>query len=329
MTILNKLKVLHFGAIGLLMLSAVTTFAGQPKPMVEKLAVVNGVVISKVDFNRKLHQVKQHILQRGQQIPDDKLAQIKTDVLETMINEELLFQESRKDGITVEPEAIATDLKKIKKGFATDSDFKKLIAESGLTEAELQSNLERGHVINKLIDKQIMALIVIPDQEIRKFYDTHPNSFKESEQVRASHILIKIDPKSESSVKDEKKAKLQKVQKRLKSGDDFAVLAKEFSECPSNIKGGDLGYFQRGKMVKPFEDVAFALKTGEISDIVETRFGYHLIKVVDKKPASVMSYEDVKDKIGEYLKNEKTSKELKGYIEELRKKAVIERVTSL
>jgi peptidyl-prolyl cis-trans isomerase C len=106
------------------------------------------------------------------------------------------------------------------------------------------------------------------------------------------------------------------------------VLAKEFSECPSNIKGGDLGYFGRGKMVKPFEDAAFALKTGEVSDIVETRFGYHLIKVVDKKPASVMGYEDVKDQVGQFLKKQKTGKELKGYIEELRKKAVIEKVSA-
>jgi peptidyl-prolyl cis-trans isomerase C len=81
-------------------------------------------------------------------------------------------------------------------------------------------------------------------------------------------------------------------------------------------------------MVKPFEDAAFKLKKGEVSDIVETQFGYHLIKVVDNKPASVVSYEDVKDNIGQYLKQEETGKQLKGYIEELRKKAVIERVTS-
>jgi peptidyl-prolyl cis-trans isomerase C len=329
MRLLNKMPVLTFGAILLFMLSVVTAFSEEKEPMVEKLAVVNGVVISRVDFDRKLHQVKQHMLRRGQQISDDRLTEIKTDVLETMINEELLFQESKEKGITVEPEAIAADLKRIKKGFASDADFKKLIAESGLTEAELQSDIERGQVINKLIDNQIMALAVIPDQETKTFYDTHPESFKKSEQVRASHILIKIDSKDEPSVKDEKKAKLQKIQKRLKGGEDFAVLAKEFSECPSNIKGGDLGYFERGNMVKPFEDAVFALKTGDVSDIVETRFGYHLIKVVDKKPESVVGYEDVKDNIVQYLKKEKTGKELKGYIEELRKKAVIERVTSL
>lgn len=329
MTLLNKMSVLHFGAILILMLSVVTAFSEEKEPMVEKLAVVNGTVITKVEFDRKLNQVKQHMLKQGQQIPDDRLAQIKMDIVENMIDEELLFQESRKKGITVETEAIATDLKKIKQKFANDADFKKALGESGLTEAELQSSLERGYVISKLIDNQIMAPIVIPDQEIRTFYDTHPKSFKKSEQVRASHILIKVDSQAEQSVKDEKRAKLQEVQKRLKVGEDFAVLAKEFSECPSNIKGGDLGYFERGKMVKPFEDVAFKLKTGEVSDIVETPFGYHLIKVVDKKPASVVGYEDVKDKIGQYLKKEKTGKELKGYIEELRKKAVIEKITSL
>lgn len=329
MTLLNKMPVLHFGAILILMLSVVTAFSEEKEPMVEKLAVVNGTVITKVEFDRKLNQAKQHMLNQGQQIPDDRLAQIKMDIVENMIDEELLFQESRKKGITVETEAIATDLKKIKQKFANDADFKKALGESGLTEAELQSSLERGYVISKLIDNQIMAPIVIPDQEIRTFYDTHPKSFKKSEQVRASHILIKVDSQAEQSVKDEKRAKLQEVQKRLKVGEDFAVLAKEFSECPSNIKGGDLGYFERGKMVKPFEDVAFKLKTGEVSDIVETPFGYHLIKVVDKKPASVVGYEDVKDKIGQYLKKEKTGKELKGYIEELRKKAVIEKITSL
>jgi len=328
MTLLNKRPVLLFGAILLVMLSVVTAFSEEKEPMVEKLAVVNGVVITKVEFNRKLNQVKQHMLRQGQQISDDRLAKIKTDIEEKMIDEELLFQESRKKGITVEPEAIATELKKIKKGFPTDADFKKLIAKSGLTEAELQSNIGRGHVINKLIDNQITALIVIPDPEIRTFYDTHPDSFKRSEQVRASHILIKVDSQAEQSVKGAKKAKLQEVQKRVKAGEDFAVLAKEISECPSNIKGGDLGYFERGKMAKPFEDVAFKLKTGEVSDIVETRFGYHLIKVVDKKPASVMGYDDVKDKIGQYLKKEKTGKELKGYIENLRKKAVIEKVSA-
>lgn len=328
MRLLNRIPVLTFGAILLLILFVVTAFSEEKEPRGEKLAVVNGVVITKVDFDRKLNQVKQHMLRRGQQISDERLAKIKTDVLETMINEELLFQESRNKGITVDPEAVATDLERIKKGFVTDADFKKFIAESGLTEAELQSDIERGNVINKLIDKQITALVVIPDQEIRTFYDTHPNSFKKSEQVRASHILIKAGSQAEPSAKDEKKAKLQKIQKRLKDGEDFGMLAKEFSECPSKTKGGDLGYFGRGKMVKPFEDVAFKLKKGEVSDIVETQFGYHLIKVVDKRSASVMGYEDVKDKIGQYLKQEKTGKELKRYIEELRKKAVIERITA-
>jgi peptidyl-prolyl cis-trans isomerase C len=326
MTFSDKKPVLYLGAILFFMLSVGTAFSQEKEPMVEKLAVVNGTVITKVEFERKLNQVRQHMLNQGQQIPDDRLAQVKTDIVENMIDEELLFQESRKKGIMVEAVTITAELKRIKQKFANDADFKTAIGKSGFTESQLQANIERGYVINKLIETQIMAPIVIPEQEIRTFYDTHPTSFKKAEQVRASHILIKVDSQAEPSVKDEKKAKLQKVQKRLKGGEDFAVLAKEISECPSNVKGGDLGYFEPGSMVKPFEEVAFKLKTGEVSDIVETRFGYHLIKVMDKKPESVMGYEDVKDNVGQYLKREKTGEELKGYIEELRKKAVIEKV---
>jgi len=362
MTRLNKMPVLYVGAILFLMLSVVTAFSEEKDSMGEKLAVVNGIVITKAEVDRKLNQVKEveiwlneMLLTAERQYSDDTLAQIKRNIVETMIDEELMFQESQKKGITVEAEDIARDLKNVKNRLAeikteifetkineevmfqeirrhinkllTFSDYN-LLLKSVLTEAELRSSIEREYAIDKLIYSQITALILIPDQEIRTFYDTHPKFFKKPEQVRASHILIKVDPQAEKSVKDEKRAKLQEVQKRLKLSEDFAVLAKEISECPSSIKGGDLGYFERGKMAKPFEDVAFRLKTGEVSDIVETRFGYHLIKVVDKRPASVVGFNDVKDKIGQYLKKQKTHRELKGYIEELRKKAVIERVTS-
>ncbi|MCJ7617041.1 MAG: peptidylprolyl isomerase, partial [Desulfobacterales bacterium] len=108
-------------------------------------------------------------------------------------------------------------------------------------------------------------------------------------------------------------------------GEDFAALAKEFSEGPSKNNGGDLGYFQRGQMVKSFEDVAFALKTEAVSDIVETQFGYHIIKVVDKKPEKTIAYENVKEDIAQQLKQEKTQEEVKIYIQKLREKSKIEK----
>jgi len=114
----------------------------------------------------------------------------------------------------------------------------------------------------------------------------------------------------------------------LKKGDDFAALAKKYSEGPSGARGGDLGYFSRGQMVKPFEEAAFALKPGHVSDIVETQFGFHLIKLVDKKPEGMVAYKDIKDKLSEYLKSEKVQKEITNHVENLKKHAKIKKFVS-
>jgi peptidyl-prolyl cis-trans isomerase C len=111
------------------------------------------------------------------------------------------------------------------------------------------------------------------------------------EQVHARHILVKVDPKADATQKAAARKKIEDIQKQLKNGEDFSELAKKASDCPSNAKGGDVGYFGRGQMVKPFEDAAFSLKPGEVSGIVETEFGLHLIKVMDKKPEKIMDYQ--------------------------------------
>ena len=120
--------------------------------------------------------------------------------------------------------------------------------------------------------------------------------------------------------------KIQKIQKELKSGQDFAVLAKKYSEDKSSgAKGGDLGYFSRGQMVKPFEDAAFGLKPNEVSDIVETQFGYHLIKVYDKKPEKILTYDEIRELLIKRLRQEKTQQETAKYIADLKKDAKIKK----
>jgi peptidyl-prolyl cis-trans isomerase C len=149
--------------------------------------------------------------------------------------------------------------------------------------------------------------------------------FKQSEQVKASHILIKVDAGADDAKKSESLKKIKDIQQKINGGGDFAELAKEYSEGPSNTRGGDLGYFRRGQMVKPFEDTAFSMKADEVSDIVETRFGYHIIKVYDIKPEQTLAYADVKDKLNQRMKQEKIEKEANQYINQLKKDAKIEK----
>lgn len=151
------------------------------------------------------------------------------------------------------------------------------------------------------------------------------NCLTEPEEVKASHILIKVEPTADDATKAAARKKIEDLQQKLKAGGDFAELAKENSEGPSNVRGGDLGYFKRGQMVKPFEDVAYSMKIDEVSDLVETRFGYHLIKVSDKKPEQTLAYADVKDKIAQRLKQEKVEKDATLYVEDLKKGAKIEK----
>jgi peptidyl-prolyl cis-trans isomerase C len=143
--------------------------------------------------------------------------------------------------------------------------------------------------------------------------------------VRASHILIKVDPKADESQRATARKKIDKIQQKLQQGEDFAALAKEFSQGPSSVKGGDLGYFGRGQMVKPFEKAAFGLMPGDVSGIVETRFGYHLIKVIERRPETTMAFKDIKGRLGRYLMQEKVRREVNLYVQKLKKKAKVER----
>ena len=290
-----------------------------------KAAEINGVIITKKQFEKELNIHLERVARQGRQLPDSQLASLKKDILDGLIERELLYQESQKAGIKVKQEAIDQHLADIKKRFPGDDQFKSALAQMNLTEVEVKTQIERGLAIRELIDQKITSKITITDAQTKAYYDGNPQMFNQPEQVKASHILIKVEPGAAETQKTEARKKIETVQQKVKNGDDFSQLAKDYSEGPSKTRGGDLGYFRRGQMVKPFEDVAFAMQKNEVSDIVETRFGYHLIKVYDKKPATTLAYADVKDKLTERVKQEEVEKQATQYISQLKKEAKIEK----
>ena len=308
-----------------LFLSALTVQAEKNEPLIDKVAIVNGSVITSEEFNRELSPIKQRLSQQGQKISPEQLEGIRNEILDNLINLELLFQESRNNVIEVEKEEVDSQIKLLKQKFSNDTEFKNFLSELNLSESALKLKIKKGIAIQKLIETQIADKIKISDEESKVFYDKNPDLFKQPEQIKASHILMKVEPGADEMKKSEAKQKIKNIQQKLNKGEDFATLAKEFSEGPSKNNGGDLGYFQQGQMVKPFEDAAFALKTEEVSDIVETRFGYHIIKVIDKTPEKTIAYENVKDDLAQHLKQEKTNQEVKTYIQKLREKSKIEK----
>ena len=249
---------------------------------------------------------------------------LKKEVLERLINRELLYQASQKNGIKVEESEINEQIDTLKKRFPNEDEFKKTLKGMKFSQNYLTTQIRRDLAIQRFIEKQFSEDITVSDKETKKYYDDHPDAFNSPEQVKASHILIKVDPEGDKAKKDAARKKIEEIQQRVKKGEDFATLAKELSQCPSSAEGGDLGYFQRGQMVKPFEDAAFALAPGEVSDIVETKFGYHLIKSVDKKSKTSFAYDDIKERLQQHLKQTKIQEQVNEYVEELKKKAKVE-----
>jgi peptidyl-prolyl cis-trans isomerase C len=193
----------------------------------------------------------------------------------------------------------------------------------GMTEAGLREKIQDSVTIRKLVDQKVPIDFAVSDQEIADYFADNGERMGTSASVQARHILLKIDDAGDADAKAAVRAEAEAVRKRLVAGEDFAALAKAKSDCPSGQRGGDLGKFVRGQMVPPFEDAAFTQKIGEIGPLVETRFGYHIIQVVNRADAKVPALADVRDKIKEILSDQKRAAEFKVYVEGLRKKAKI------
>ena len=178
--------------------------------------------------------------------------------------------------------------------------------------------------VTKLMDAEVATLPGPSDAEARDYYAKNPDKFKEEESVRASHILIRVDPGGDAAAKAKAKATIESVLKKAKAGEDFGKLAQQYSQDGSAAQGGDLNFFPKGQMVPEFSNVAFALKPGQISDVVTTQFGYHVIKVIDHKAGRVVPFEEAQGRIKDYLGREKKQAHADKFIEGLKKKSKIE-----
>ena len=314
--------VLSFALIALMLgIMGVPQAAGQTPSAQEVAAKVNGKVITYEDLN---NEFRSRARVPFESVQDDPRAQeARKSLLQQMIAQELLFLEAERQKLAVAPAAVSARLKDIRARYSSDGDFKQALTRSGLTEAKLEKRIKRGLMIEELVEKEVIDKIVVSPEEVKAFYQEHKDEYAQEEEVHARHILIKVAPGASPEDDGKAKDRANAVLARAKKGEDFATLAQEYSEGPSGTRGGDLGYFGRGKMVKPFEEAAFRLKVGEVSDPVRSSFGYHIILVEDRREAKRPSYEEVKDRVKDDLVREKAAAGTRQYIEALRGKAKI------
>lgn len=299
--------------------------AGEDTPRAKSAASVNGVNITEEDINRQMFALEQHWLStQGSAIRPDMIPVLRKKILEELIDQELLYQESRKQGLEVEEKTVSDEMDELKKRFPNEEAFNDEMRQMNFSEETLKVQMKKNLSVKQLVEKEILAKVRVSDEDAKSFYDSHPEHFQQKEKVRASHILIKSEADTDPVSKDERRKKLEAVKKRIENGEDFAALAREFSQCPSAEKGGDLGFFERGNMVKPFEDAAFSLKPGEVSDIVVTPFGFHLIKVTERTEARTVSFDESQDRINQHLRQMTFSEQKNAYVGDLKKKSKVE-----
>jgi parvulin-like peptidyl-prolyl isomerase len=234
---------------------------------------------------------------------------LKNNVLKQMINSELLYQQATKNKIKITNDEINAEIDKIKENFSSPEEFDNILKTNNLTLNQLKEDIKRNLMITHIMD-DTKSKVNITYDELKEYFKENEESFFEAEKVHARHILVETEEEALDIIR------------QLKEGIvDFAELAKEKSTGPSAENGGDLGFFTKGQMVKEFEDVAFALQPGEISDAVKTQFGFHIIKCEEKKDEHQSSFEESKEQINNFLRYQKENDAITKLISDLKENA--------
>jgi peptidyl-prolyl cis-trans isomerase C len=293
-----------------------------PAQIPDVVARVNGEAISKADFDRAVQNLE---ARAGGPIPPEQRDQVLRGVLDQIVSYTVLVQEGRARNVTVPDTDVDARITQIRGQFPSEDEFTKMLAERKMTLDQVKSDVRRDLSITKLIDAEIAAKIAVTPEQVNDFYAKNPDQFKQGESVRASHILISVPKGADAAAKTAARTKAETVLKDAKAGKDFAALAKEHSADPgSAANGGDLGFFQQGQMVGPFNDAAFTLAPGTISDLVETEFGFHIIKVIEKKEGRTIPLDEVKPQVEQYLERLNRQQQTDAFVNGLKAKGKIE-----
>jgi peptidyl-prolyl cis-trans isomerase C len=293
-----------------------------PAQLPEVLARVNGEAISKSDFEDAIRTAEQ---QAGTPVPPDQRDRVYRQILDQMIGYKLLTQESKARKVNIPDADVEARIISLKQQFPTEDAFKQALAQRHTTVEQIKADARQNLAISKLVDDEIAPKVAVKAEDVQSFYQQNPQNFKESEKVHASHILISAPKTADAATRDKARAKAEAILKDVQSGKDFATLAKQNSEDPgSAANGGDLGFFQQGQMVPQFNEVAFSLKPGAVSKVVETDFGYHIIKVIEKQPGRTVPLDEAKPRIEQYLEAQNREKQTASFVNGLRAKGKVE-----
>ena len=285
-----------------------------------KHAIVNGQEISGEAVQFELDRLVRFYMSHGMSMDEVKqnLPKLEEKALDQAIGAKLLLDRAQELDIPLMAADIDAEVAKVVTQVGGEENFKKALEAQGITEIAFRKELEKGAKVNKLVEQACAGVPDPTEDEVAKFFEAHKAEFVTPPQVLCQHILVKGSD-------DKALDKIKEIRERIVSGkSDFAVEAKEHSDCPSGAEGGSLGWFGRGMMVPEFDKVAFEMKKGEVSGVVSTQFGYHIIYKADEKGGGEQTLVDVHDQIKDLLRHEARGRAMDVFVAELKQNAKIE-----
>ncbi len=281
----------------------------KPKPGVEdsSVASVDGRSISRQELERELAQE----IDLGGNTPSSLSSEaLKRSVLESMLERFLLMRAARNANVSVSTEEVDRELLRLRADYPGDR-FNEALAQGRLSLADLREKTTALLTIQKLFRDQVYPRVAVTEEEIRVYYEGQSGDFHQPEEVRAAQIVVKTAQEA------------RMIEQQLRAGKDFGEMARKYSLSPDAKAGGDLGFFARGQMPRQFDDVAFRLKVNQISSVVSTNYGFHIFRLLAKRPARKKPLSEVKGQIEQKLVGEKREQAQAEYVKMLRDKAVI------
>lgn len=275
------------------------------------VARVNGVALTFKDLDDEVDRLVPRITFH-RNVYGEKRKRYYKQALEELINRELEYQEALKLGRKPDKDKVDDEMKQMRNRYKSKEEFKAFLERTGMTEEKLQAQVEKEILIQDVLQKIVTEPSRMNDDELKDYYGKNTSRFRQPESIKARMI----------STKDGKKA--QEILSRIKSGEDFAVLATNMSEDAYRIKGGDIGYIHRGRILPEIEEVAFKLKAGQVSDLIKAENMWYIVKVEDKKPERILSFEETRDKLKKEFEVKRAREIKEKWIADLRAKAKIE-----
>jgi parvulin-like peptidyl-prolyl isomerase len=245
--------------------------------------------------------------------------------VDQLISKTLVLQAARDAKITVDPNAVAASIGEERNQLGGPAAFAKALAGAGLTEQDLVQKETDRMIIQKYLETDMAKNAVVSDADAKAYYDANPKEFAHPEEVKVRMILVKVNPAADQKEDAALKARAEDARKRVVGGEDFAKVAGEISDDPSKAKGGEIPtWIQKGRLLSDLEGPVWALKPGEVSQVLRSKYGYHIFKMESRRDAGQTTFDEVKPSLITFLKNRKVDDEIQRVIEERRAKAKIE-----